>query len=93
MRKISEHDELKNLYIKTYEIIEKYKLVIDLYEKWADLFIKAYPPSRNGYKIVYSKLIDPTLKYKEPAKNAYEILYKEYECLHELMRLEIKKNR
>ncbi len=128
LRKISEHDELKNLYIKTYEmieelikgtinnkennlnsqfskltaeinmlasteIIEKYKLVIDLYEKWTDLFIKAYPPSRNGYKIVYSKLIDPTLKYKEPAKNAYEILYKEYECLHELMRLEIKKNR
>ena len=128
LRKISEYEELKNLYIKTYEmfeelikvtanhkennlnsqfskltaeinllasteIIEKYNFVLNLYEKWADLFIKANPPSTNGYKIVYSKLIDPTLKYKESEKNAYEILYKEYECLVELMRLEIKKNK
>lgn len=64
--------------------------MIDLYEKWADLFIKAYPPSA---KIVYSKSMDSTLKYKESSENAYETLYKEYECLYELMRLEIKKNR
>jgi hypothetical protein len=125
LRKISQFDELKDLYIRTYEIfeepikvtnnhkendlnsrfskltaeinmlapieiIEKYKLVLDLYEEWANLYIKAYPPSKNGYKIIYSKSIDPTLKYKESEKNTYEIFYKEYNNLCELMRSEIK---
>lgn len=125
LRALSQFDELKNLYIKTYEmfeelikvtknhkesdlnsqfskltaeinmlapieIIEKYKLVADLYEEWANFYPKAYPPSKNGYKIIYSKSIDPTLKYKELEKNSYEIFYKEYKDLCELIRSQIK---
>ena len=77
--------------IATQLIVNKYNRVADLYSKWASLYIKAYPESKNGISILYSSNSDPTKQYKKLEKEAYEIFYKEYEKLIENMRSEIQK--
>jgi len=77
--------------IATQSIVNKYNSVADLYDKWASLYIKAYPEPKNGISILYSSNSDPTKQYKKLEKEAYEIFYKEYENLIENMRSEIQK--
>tara|TARA_R100000687_G_C6449567_1_gene164519 strand:- start:1942 stop:2436 length:495 start_codon:yes stop_codon:yes gene_type:complete len=71
------------------EVIERYKRVSELYQEWAPLYLKAYPPPKNGVLLIQSP--DPTLKYKEPEKEAYDSFYDEYNNLVKSLRSEIRR--
>lgn len=72
------------------EAIAKYHQVSELYQEWAPLYCRAYPPSKNGIMIIQSP--DPTLKYKEPEKVAYDRFYEKYQDFINHLRSEIAVN-